>query len=83
MTADSTGEPVLWWLNIYLREESQRAEEFRIFTVNKSVTADGSLLSPTGGVKGMYPAPHMHEHFYDTQMATANCVHPHAQLEHA
>ena len=21
--------------------------------------------------------------FYDTQMATANCVHPHAQLEHA
>ena len=33
MTADSTGEPVLWWLNIYLREESQRAEEFRIFIV--------------------------------------------------
>ena len=21
--------------------------------------------------------------FYDAQMATANCVHPHAQLEHA
>ena len=62
MTADSTGEPVLWWLNIYLRKESQRAEEFRIFTVNKSVTADGSLLSPTEGVKGMYPAPHIHEH---------------------
>ena len=63
MTTDSTGEPVLWWLDIYLRKESQRAEEFRIFTVNKSVTADGSLLSPTGGVKGMYPAPHIHEHF--------------------
>ena len=31
MTADSTGEPVLWWLDIYLRDESQRAEEFRIF----------------------------------------------------
>ena len=62
MTADNTGEPVFWWLNIYLREESQCAEEFRIFTVNKSVTADGSLLSPTGGVKGMYPAPHIHEH---------------------
>ena len=28
----------------------------------KSVTADGSLLSPTGGVKGMYLAPHIHEH---------------------
>ena len=31
------------------------------FTVNKSVTADGSLLSPTGGVKGIYPAPNIHE----------------------
>ena len=76
MTADNTGEPVFWWLDIYLRKESQRSEEFRIFTVNKSVTADGSLLSPTGGVKGMYPAPHIHEH-----LATANCVHPHAQHE--
>ena len=27
-------------------------------------------------VKGMYPAPHIHEH-----LATANCVHPHAQHE--
>ena len=63
MTTDSTGELVLWWLDIYLRKESQRAEEFRIFIVNKSVTADGSLLSPTEGVKGMYFAPHIHEHF--------------------
>ena len=63
MTTDSTGEPVFWWLDIYLRKESQRAEEFRIFAVNKSVTADGSLLSPTGCVQGMYLAPHIHEHF--------------------
>ena len=63
MTTDSTGQPVPWWFDIYLRKESQGAEEFRIFTVNKSVTADGSLLSPTGGVKGMYPAPDIHEHF--------------------
>ena len=33
MTADSTGEPVPWWFDIYLREESERAEEFRIFIV--------------------------------------------------
>ena len=33
MTADSTGEPVFWWLNIYLREESQRAEDFGICIV--------------------------------------------------
>ena len=37
----------------------------------KSVTADGSLLSPTGGVKGMNPAPHIHEHLRYTIMATA------------
>ena len=63
MTTDSTGQLVPWWFDIYLRKESQRAEEFRIFAVNKSVTADGSLLSPTGGVKGIYPAPNVHEHF--------------------
>ena len=60
MTTDDTGTPVFWWLNIYLRNESQRAEEFGIFIVNISVTADSSLLSPTGGVKGMNPAPHIH-----------------------
>ena len=31
--------------------------------MNKSVTADGSLLSPTGGVNGIHPAPDIHEHF--------------------
>ena len=30
----------------------------------------------TNDVKGMYPAPHIHEH-----LATANCVHPDAQHE--
>ena len=38
-------------------------KNLKFFNVIKSVTADGSLLSPTGGVKGMYPAPHIHEHF--------------------
>ena len=33
----------------------------------KSVTADGSLRSPTGGVEELYPAPHIHE-----QMTTSN-----------
>ena len=67
MTIDSTGQPVLWWFDIYLRKEYQRAENSDFFTVNKSVTADGSLLSPTGGVNGIHPAPDIHEHFYDTQ----------------
>ena len=64
------------WFNTYLREESQRAEEFEIFIV-KSVTADSSLLSPTGGVKGMNLAPHIHEHLRYTIMAR-HCVHLHA-----
>ena len=38
-------------------------KNLEFFIVNNSVTADGSLLSPTGGVKGMYPAPDIHEHF--------------------
>ena len=52
MTTDSTGQPVPWWFDIYLLKESQRAEEFRIFTVNKSVTADGSLLSGSRDTMG-------------------------------
>ena len=30
--------------------------------MNISVTADGSLLSPTGGVNTIHPAPEIHEH---------------------
>ena len=37
--------------------------EFRIVIVSKSVTADGSLLSPTGGVNTIHPALEIHEHF--------------------
>ena len=58
------------WFSTDLWEESQRTEEFGIFIV-KSVTADGSLLSPTGCVKGMNPAPHIHEHLQYTIMATS------------
>ena len=50
------------WFSTDLWEESQRTEEFGIFIV-KSVTADGSLLSPTGGVEGIDPSPHIHEQF--------------------
>ena len=70
MTTDDTGKPVLWWLNIYLRNESHVQKNSK-FVIVKSVTADGSLLSPTGGVKGMNPAPHIHEHLRYTIMATA------------
>ena len=68
MTTDDTGKPVFWVVQCQFVEESQRTEEFGIFIV-KSVTADGSLLSPTGCVEGINPAPHIHE-----QMATANYV---------
>ena len=32
-TDDNTGKPVFWWFSTYLREESQRAEEFGIFSL--------------------------------------------------
>ena len=57
------------WFSTDLWEESQRTEEFGIFSIVKSVTADGSPRSPTGGVEGINPAPHIHE-----QMATSNYV---------
>ena len=62
MTADNTGEPVFWWLNIYLREESQRAKEFGIFYRENRLQLTAVYCHRRGGVKGMYPAPHIHEH---------------------
>ena len=44
-------------------ERVSTSREFRIFIVKKSVTADGSLLSLTGGVNSIHPAPEIHEHF--------------------
>ena len=56
------------WFSTALWAESRRTEEF-VFFIVKSVTADGSLRSPTGGVEGLNPAPHIHE-----QMTTSNYV---------
>ena len=36
----------------------------------QSVTADGSLRSPTGGVEELYPTPHIHEQMTAYIMAT-------------
>ena len=32
MTTDSTGQPVPWWFDIYLRKESQHAENVEILS---------------------------------------------------
>ena len=47
-------------------EKSLNKQRIRFFIVNISVTADGSLLSPTAGVNIIHPAPEIHEHIYDT-----------------
>ena len=58
------------WFSTDLWAESQRTEEFGFFfVIVKSVTADGSLRSPTGVVEGINLAHHIHE-----QMATSNYV---------
>ena len=46
---------------------SARIEFKKFFIVNISVTADGSLLSPTGGVNTIHPEPEIHEHIYVTK----------------
>ena len=47
--------------------------EFGFFfslVIMQSVTADGSLRSPTGGVEELYPTPHIHEQMTAYIMAT-------------
>ena len=48
-------------------------KEFGFFfslVIIQSVTADGSLRSPTGGVEELYPTPHIHEQMTAYIMAT-------------
>ena len=47
-------------------------KEFGFFSlvIIQSVTADGSLRSPTGGVEELYPTPHIHEQMTAYFMAT-------------
>ena len=43
---------------------------FSSLVIMQSVTADGSLRSPTGGVEELYPTPHIHEQMTAHIMAT-------------
>ena len=60
--------------SLLIGEESRRTERIWIFfsflVIIQSVTADGSLRSPTGGVEGLYPTPHIHEQMTVYIMAT-------------
>ena len=64
------------WFSTALWAESRRTEEFVFFLVIvKSVTADGSLRSPTGGVEELNPAPHIHEQMTRTTLrTTTSCL---------
>ena len=74
------GNPLLSSGSLFFVERVSTSREFRIFIVNKSVTADGSLLSPTGGVNTIHPARDIHEHF-TIQHATEHCAQPEAHLQ--
>ena len=55
-----------------LGAETRRTENLDFFfslVIMQSVTADGSLRSPTGGVEESYPTPHIHE-----QKTTSNYI---------
>ena len=49
----------------------QKEFEFFSLVIIQSVTADSSLRSPTGGVEGLYPTPHIHEQMTAYIMATS------------
>ena len=49
----------------------QKEFEFFFLVIIHSVTADSSLRSPTGGVEGLYPTPHIHEQMTAYIMATS------------
>ena len=55
---DNTGQPVVLMTKHLF---AVRVSLYRINSKFLSVTADGSLRSPTGGVKGIQPAPQNHE----------------------
>ena len=81
MTTDSTGQLVYSVANYSFAVLDSARIEFKIFIVNISVTADGSLLSPTRGVNTIHPAPEIHEHFmiqksYGTLCTTSSTFSP-------
>ena len=64
MTTEDTGETCILSGSVPICGQSLDVQEnldFFPLVIMKSVTADGSLRSPTGGVKGLNPAPHIHE----------------------
>ena len=75
MTTKTTwGDPYAKWFITYWGAKSRRTERIWIFflslVIMQSVTADGSLRSPTGGVEELYPTPHIHEQMTAYIMAT-------------
>ena len=48
--------------------------------MNISVTADGSLLSPTGGVNTIHPEPEIHEQIYIYDKRLRNIVHDYKHI---
>ena len=73
MTTKTTWrDPYAKWFITYWSAKSRRTERIWIFSslaIMQSVTADGSLRSPTGCVEELYPTPHIHE-----QMTTSNLM---------
>ena len=64
LNTDRTGKPVYSVGNYLFAERVSARSEFKNFIVSISVTADGSLLSSTGGVNTIPPEPEIHEQIY-------------------
>ena len=62
------------FIEVQLNVQKKFEFEFFFLVIIQSVTADSSLRSPTGGVEGLYPTPHIHEQMTAYIMATSTAT---------
>ena len=70
-TKKAWGDPFAKVEHYFLRCSSTYRKNLKFLVIIQSVTADGSLRSPTGGVEVLYPTPHIHEQMTAYNMATS------------
>ena len=62
------------FIEVQLNVQKEFEFEFFFKLSYNRVTADSSLRSPTGGVEGLYPTPHIHEQMTAYIMATSTAT---------
>ena len=71
MTTDDTGKPVFWVVQYLFAGRVSTCRRIWNFYCENRLQLTAVYCHRRGGVKGIYPAPHIHEHLRYTIMATA------------